>query len=253
MLIVLLLKKHVAFMAGILIFIFLGVKNIILGGSTMNDAEKIGLSDPLILKNGVQIKNRMFKSAMSEQLGDKDHNPTHELARLYQIWAEGGIGLSMTGNVMIDRSALGEPKNVVLDNQSDKSLFREWTKAGKQNNTQLWIQLNHPGKQSPSFVTKKPVAPSAIPLGKGLEKVFNLPEELSESAIWEIIKKFGVSAGLAKTIGFSGVQIHGAHGYLVSQFLSPHHNQRTDQWGGPIENRSRFVLEVFREIRKAGV
>jgi len=78
-----------------------------------------------------------------------------------------------------------------------------------------------------------------------------LPKELSEDEIWKIIKKFGVSAGLAKTVGFSGVQIHGAHGYLVSQFLSPHHNQRSDQWGGTLKNRSRFVLEVFREMRKA--
>ena len=217
----------------------------------MNHTVKISLSDKLILKNGIQIKNRIFKSAMSEQLGDKANNPTQELSVLYAIWADGGTGLSVTGNVMIDRSALGEPKNVVLDDKSDKSMFQAWTEAGKRKDTQLWAQLNHPGKQTPSFLTKTPVAPSAIPLGKGLEKVFNLPKELSEDDIWQIIKKFGVSAGLAKAVGFSGVQIHGAHGYLVSQFLSPHHNQRTDQWGGTLNNRSRFVMEVFREIRKA--
>jgi 2,4-dienoyl-CoA reductase-like NADH-dependent reductase (Old Yellow Enzyme family) len=217
----------------------------------MNHAEKITLSDRLILKTGAQIKNRIFKSAMSEQLGDKAHNPTQELARLYTIWADGGTGLSMTGNVMIDRSALGEPKNVVLDNRSDKSLFQMWTEAGKKNDTKLWVQLNHPGKQTPSFLTKTPVAPSAIPLGKGLDKVFNLPKELTENDIWKIIKKFGESAGLAKAVGFSGVQIHGAHGYLVSQFLSPHHNRRTDRWGGTLENRSRFVLEIYREMREA--
>jgi 2,4-dienoyl-CoA reductase-like NADH-dependent reductase (Old Yellow Enzyme family) len=190
--------------------------------------KKISLSDRLILKNGIRIKNRIYKSAMSEQLGDKSHNPTQGLVRLYAIWADGGTGLSVTGNVMVDRSALGEPKNIVLDNRSDKSLFQAWTEAGKKKDTQLWVQLNHPGKQTPSFLTKIPVAPSAIPLGKGLDKVFNLPEESSEDGIWKIIKKFGVSAGLAKTVGFSGVQIHGAHGYLVSQFLSPHHNRRTD-------------------------
>lgn len=216
----------------------------------MTSAGDVCLSDPLILKNSVQIKNRIFKSAMSEQLGDNDHNPTQALARLYSIWAGGGAGLLITGNVMIDRSAIGEPKNVVLDEKSDPSLFQAWTDAGKKQETHLWIQLNHPGKQSPSFLTKTPVAPSAIPLGKGLDKVFNLPRALSEDEIWGIIRKFGVSAGLAKAVGFSGVQIHGAHGYLVSQFLSPHHNQRTDPWGGTLENRSRFVLEVFRAIRK---
>jgi len=216
----------------------------------MKSVGKISLSDPLVLKNGHTIKNRIFKSAMSEQLGNTDHNPTPELIRLYEIWASGGTGLCVTGNVMIDRAALGEPKNVVLDKTSDKALFQAWTNAGKQQDTQLWIQLNHPGKQSPSFLTKTPMAPSAIPLGKGLDKVFNRPRALSDNEIQGIIKKFAVSAGLAKAVGFSGVQIHGAHGYLVSQFLSPHHNQRTDQWGGSLENRSRFVREVFREIRK---
>ncbi len=217
----------------------------------MKPGDKISLSDPLILENGVRIKNRILKSAMSEQLGDKAHNPTQGLVRLYELWAGGGTGLCVTGNVMIDRSAIGEPKNVVLDDKSDTSLFQAWTHAGKKQETQLWVQLNHPGKQIPSFLSKTPVAPSAVPLGKGLEKVFNLPRELSEKEIRDIIKKFGVSAGLAKAAGFSGVQIHGAHGYLVSQFLSPHHNRRTDQWGGPLENRSRFVLEIFREMRKA--
>ena len=116
----------------------------------MNYVEKTILTDKLILKNDIQIKNRIFKSAMSEQLGDKAHNPTQELVRLYAIWADGGTGISMTGNVMVDRSALGEPKNVVLDNESDKSLFQAWTEAGKRKDTHLWVQLNHPGKQTPS-------------------------------------------------------------------------------------------------------
>lgn len=208
------------------------------------------LGSSLTLKNGVTLKNRLFKSAMSEQLGDKGHNPTNELAHLYDIWAQGGIGLSVTGNVMVDRSALGEPKNVVLDEESDLSMFEKWTEAGKKNYTHLWIQLNHPGKQTPKFLTREPVAPSAIPLGKGLEKAFNPPRELTEAEILEIIDKFAKSAGLAKQAGFSGVQIHGAHGYLVSQFLSPHHNRRIDDWGGSLENRMRFVLEVFRKIRE---
>ncbi|MBF0259456.1 MAG: NADH:flavin oxidoreductase/NADH oxidase family protein [Desulfamplus sp.] len=216
----------------------------------MNNHENIGLSTSLTLKNGMKIKNRLFKSAMSEQLGDNFHNPTPGLFRLYETWAKGGIGLSVTGNVMVDRTALGEPKNVVLDEKSHLSLFEQWAEAGKKNDTQLWIQLNHPGKQTPKFLTREPVAPSAIPLGSGLEKTFNTPRELTESEIQCIIEKFATSAGLARRAGFSGVQIHGAHGYLVSQFLSPHHNQRTDRWGGSLENRMRFVLEVYRAIRK---
>ncbi|MEZ8324248.1 NADH:flavin oxidoreductase/NADH oxidase family protein [Vibrio cyclitrophicus] len=210
----------------------------------------INLSKPFTLSNGQIIKNRLFKSAMSEQLGDKQHNPKTGLTTLYQRWAEGGIGLSMTGNVMVDRNALGEPSNVVLDEQSDLTIFRDWASAGKQNDSQIWMQLNHPGKQIPKFLCDQPVAPSAISLERGLEKGFNTPRALTDSEIHEVINKFALSAKLAKQAGFTGVQIHGAHGYLVSQFLSSRHNQRDDKWGGSLGNRLRFVLEVYRAIRK---
>jgi len=207
------------------------------------------LGSPYTLKNGQVIKNRLYKSAMSEQLGTRDHNPTKGLATLYGRWAQGGIGLSITGNIMIDRTALGEPKNVVLDEKSDLEPFKDWASAGKQNNSQIWTQLNHPGKQIPNFICEEPVSPSAIGLEGGLEKGFNKPRALTEPEILEIINKFALSAKLAKQVGFSGVQIHGAHGYLVSQFLSPRHNQRSDQWGGSLENRMRFALAVYNAIR----
>jgi 2,4-dienoyl-CoA reductase-like NADH-dependent reductase (Old Yellow Enzyme family) len=208
------------------------------------------LGSSFVLKNGQEIKNRLFKSAMSEQLGTRDHNPKPGLAKLYGRWADGDIGLSMTGNIMIDRRALGEPKNVVLDEQSDLSEFKNWATAGKKNGSHIWTQLNHPGKQIPNFIVKEPVAPSAISLSRGLEKGFNKPRALTEEEILLIIKKFATSATLAKEAGFTGVQIHGAHGYLVSQFLSPRHNQRDDQWGGSLENRMRFVLSVYNAIRE---
>jgi 2,4-dienoyl-CoA reductase-like NADH-dependent reductase (Old Yellow Enzyme family) len=207
------------------------------------------LGSSFTLKNGQEIKNRLFKSAMSEQLGTREHNPKPGLAKLYGRWADGGIGLSMTGNIMIDRSALGEPKNVALDEQSDLSEFKKWAEAGKRNGSKIWTQLNHPGKQIPNFIVKVPVAPSAISLSRGLEKGFNTPRALEEEEILVIIKKFATSARLSKEAGFTGVQIHGAHGYLVSQFLSPRHNQRDDQWGGSLENRMRFVLAIYNAIR----
>ncbi len=213
----------------------------------MND---ITIGSPITLKPGVQIKNRLFKSAMSEQLGDKAHNPSKGLIKLYQTWAEGGIGISVTGNVMIDRTALGEPKNVVLDEKSDLTLFKLWAMAAKSENGDVWMQLNHPGKQIPNYLSKTPVAPSAISLGAGLEKTFNPPRALSEPEIESIIGKFATAAKLAKQTGFSGVQIHGAHGYLVSQFLSSRHNQRNDKWGGSLENRMRFVVSVYQAIRE---
>jgi 2,4-dienoyl-CoA reductase-like NADH-dependent reductase (Old Yellow Enzyme family) len=216
---------------------------------TVNIAS-LKLADSFTLKSGQVIKNRLFKSAMSEQLGDKQCNPQPGLAKLYGRWAQGGIGIAMTGNVMVDRGALGEPKNVALDEQSDLALFKAWAEAGKQNGAHIWPQLNHPGKQIPSFIVNEPVAPSAISLGRGLEKGFNKPRALTEPEIEGIIQKFATAAKLSKQAGFTGVQIHGAHGYLVSQFLSPRHNQRNDQWGGSLENRMRFVISVYRAIRK---
>lgn len=212
--------------------------------------KSITLNSEFNIKPGVVVKNRFFKSAMSEQLGDKYHNPTQGLINLYRTWAYGGTALLVTGNVMIDRSALGEPKNVVLDEQSDLKPFTQWASAAQENGTQVWMQLNHPGKQIPKFLSKEPVAPSAIALGSGLESAFAKPRALEETEIKAIINRFAVSARLAKTAGFDGIQIHGAHGYLVSQFLSPRHNQRKDQWGGSLDNRMRFVLEVYAAIRK---
>ena len=206
-------------------------------------------ASPFALPNGTTVPNRFLKSAMSEQLGDGNHNPSPGLATAYETWARGQVGLNISGNIMIDRTALGEPKNVVLDEHSDLESFRRWTRAARCEGGEFWAQLNHPGKQIPSFLAKEPVAPSAVPLGRGLEKVFNPPRELTEMEIQDIISRFGRAAALARETGFTGVQIHGAHGYLVSQFLSPRHNQREDDWGGSPEKRMQFVLAVYREIR----
>ncbi|MFS0783212.1 NADH:flavin oxidoreductase/NADH oxidase family protein [Bacillus sp. 1P06AnD] len=208
------------------------------------------LANPLKLSETVTIKNRFHKSAMSETLGTKTNNPKPILVSLYDAWAKGGAGLLVTGNVMIDRKALGEPGNVVIEDERDLDMLKKWAKAGTQNGTHLWMQLNHPGKQSPKSVSKTPVAPSAIPLSGHVSNMFNKPRALTTEEIKDLIKRFGNAARIAKKAGFTGVQIHGAHGYLVSQFLSPHHNQRTDEWGGNLNNRMRFLLETYKEIRR---
>jgi 2,4-dienoyl-CoA reductase-like NADH-dependent reductase (Old Yellow Enzyme family) len=207
------------------------------------------LAQPFTLPNGSIVKNRLAKSAMSEALGTSDNRVTPGLVRLYERWAEGGTGLLLTGNVMIDRRALGEPNNVVLEDERDFDLLKAWAKAGTKNGTQLWMQINHPGKQSMRGLNVENVSPSAIPFGRELSRFFATPRALTEAEIEDIIQRYGRTAAIAKKAGFSGVQIHGAHGYLVSQFLSGRHNQRTDRWGGSPENRRRFVLEVFREMR----
>lgn len=208
------------------------------------------LAQPLQLRCGASIPNRLGKSAMSEALGSWTNHVTPQLPHLYQRWARSGIGLLVTGNVMIDRRALGEPGNVVLEDSSDLPLLREWAQSASRYGTHLWMQINHPGKQSPKGLNRDPVAPSAIPFRKDLQAFFDPPRALQSAEIQDIIKRFGHAATLAREAGFSGVQIHGAHGYLISQFLSPHHNQREDDWGGDAERRRHFVMAVYAEIRR---
>ncbi|MGH8461901.1 MAG: NADH:flavin oxidoreductase/NADH oxidase family protein [Stenotrophobium sp.] len=208
------------------------------------------LAEPFRLPNGALIPNRLAKSAMSEALGTMDNKPTARLERLYARWADGGIGLCITGNVMIDRRALGEPGNVAVEDESDLPALRRWATAGTRGGGHLWMQINHPGKQSPKGLNRENVAPSAIPFGRDMAAFFATPRELTEAEIADLIRRYGNTARIAKKAGFTGVQIHGAHGYLVSQFLSPRHNQRQDQWGGSAENRRRFVLEVLAEMRR---
>lgn len=210
----------------------------------------IQLSDTLTLPCGAILKNRIGKSAMSENMGSRGYTSNEKFNRLYARWAEGGVGLLITGNVMVDRFALGEPHNVVIEQGIQDANLPLWAAAGKREGTHIWVQLNHPGKQSPKFLSKEPVAPSAIPLKKPLDRLFNTPRALTETEILDLIARFAYAAKICKESGFTGVQIHGAHGYLVSQFLSPTHNQRTDRWGGSLENRMRFVKEVYLAIRR---
>lgn len=208
------------------------------------------LNTPLRLPNGSVLRNRIAKAAMSETLGTYDSRPTPQLAELYRRWAANGVALLITGNIMIDRRALGEPGNVAIEDETDLPALRDWARAATDQGAAIWAQLNHPGKQSPKGLNVENISPSAIPFRQDMTAFFDTPREATRAEIEDIIQRFGRSAAICKKAGFSGVQIHGAHGYLINQFLSPHHNQRSDEWGGSAENRRRFVLAVFAEIRK---
>lgn len=208
------------------------------------------LDQPLRLPNGTVLRNRLAKAAMSEALGTYDNHATRGLVELYRRWARSGIGLLITGNVMVDRRALGEPGNVVIEDESDEAVLQQWARAATGQGAAIWVQLNHPGKQSPKGLNRANLSPSAVPFRADMASFFDTPREAAPAEIDEIIRRFGRSAAICRKAGFSGVQIHGAHGYLISQFLSPHHNQRSDKWGGSPENRRRFVLAVYGEIRR---
>lgn len=209
------------------------------------------LDQPLKLPCGVQIKNRIVKAAMTEGLAGPDGCPNPDHVRLYSTWAQGGAGLLITGNVIVDDFHLERPGNVTLSKQPDPATleaFRAWGTSGAEHGCEIWMQLSHAGRQTQKLVNPKPKSASdvrlALPGGQ-----FARPTPMTESEIEDVINRFASAAEVAKQTGFSGVQIHAAHGYLLSQFLSPRVNLREDQWGGTLENRCRLLREIIAAVR----
>jgi 2,4-dienoyl-CoA reductase-like NADH-dependent reductase (Old Yellow Enzyme family) len=209
------------------------------------------LASPLTLPCGAVLKNRFGKAPLTEGLADEFNRATQRHAELYGRWAKGGAGLVVTGNVQVDRRYLERPGNVVIENNGGIEELKAYARAGTQNGTQLFMQINHPGRQTPRRVCEQPIAPSAVKLKNLPESAFAPPRAMTEAEIEDVIRRFVHVARTAKETGFSGVQIHAAHGYLISQFLTPLVNQRTDKWGGSLENRARLLLTIVRETRKA--
>jgi len=202
------------------------------------------------LPNGEEIPNRIAKAAMEGNLADPDHAPSERLIRLYRTWAEGGAGLIITGNVMVDRRALTGPCGVVLEDGRYLERFRRWADACRSHGAQVWMQINHPGRQLMAALGQDAVAPSEVALDlPGLDKLFAKPRALEDDEIEALIQRYVRTAELAEQAGFTGVQIHAAHGYLFSQFLSPLSNRRTDRWGGSLENRARILLRTVEAVR----
>lgn len=206
------------------------------------------LSAPLKLRSGTTLANRIAKAALSESLGDQDQAPTPELIRVYERWAQSGAGLLITGNVMVDRHALGEFGNVAVEDERHLEALARWAEASKTGGAEVWVQLNHPGRQAARGLNKVAYAPSSV-MVKGAPGIYAKPRELTGAQIADIIRRFVTSARIVTKAGFTGVQIHSAHGYLLSQFLSPLTNQRNDEWGGTAEKRRRIVVEIVRGVR----
>ena len=198
---------------------------------------------------GVVLKNRIAKSALTEGLSDGCNRATPGHETLYRRWAEGGAGLLISGNIQVDRRYLERPGNIAIDQNGGEKALAAMAKAGTANNTQLWGQLSHAGRQTMRHLNAQPVGPSAVAV-KLPGGAFGKPRALTEPEIEDIIKRFTHAAKVCQQAGFSGIQLHSAHGYLLSEFLSPIANQRTDQWGGCLENRARLLLETVKSIRR---
>ena len=208
------------------------------------------IASPLRLPCGATLPNRLCKAALTEGLADAMNRATVRHERLYRAWSEGGAGLVITGNVQVDRRYLERPGNVVIDLNGGIEELRRFAAAGTARGNHLWMQINHPGRQTPTLVCAAPVAPSAVPLELP-GTMYAAPRAMTEHEIDDAVRRFACVAAIARAAGFTGVQVHGAHGYLISQFLSPLANRRTDGWGGSLENRARFLRAVVRACRSA--
>ena len=207
---------------------------------------------PLTLPNGSTLSNRLCKAAMEENLAvQPGQYPGEKLFALYRHWAAGGVGMILSGNVMVDPAALTGPGGVVLQKGSDLAPFRTWAGIGKAGGAQFWLQISHPGRQLYKSMGETAVSPSGVELNLGkFSSLFAPVRALEVAEIEAIITRFADTAEAAEEAGFDGVQIHGAHGYLVSQFLSPLTNKREDAWGGSLENRARFLLQIVEAVRQ---
>jgi 2,4-dienoyl-CoA reductase-like NADH-dependent reductase (Old Yellow Enzyme family) len=217
-------------------------------------AEKqISLDTPLKLPCGAVVPNRLCKAAMTEGLADVRGRASKEHVELYRRWGAGGTGLLLTGNIQVDRRSLERPGNIRIEGPQDANsmkMLEAMASASQEKGAHIWAQISHAGRQAPSDACPDPVAPSAVPL-KMLRWVQKAPRAVTETEIEDIIWRFGNAAKVVKDAGFNGVELHGAHGYLISEFLSPTVNLRTDKWGGSLENRARFLMQVLRATRKA--
>ena len=205
------------------------------------------LDQPVRLPCGLQLANRLVKASMTERMATPEGRPTARLVELFRRFAEGGSGLLLTGNVAVDGRYLEAFGNITFDTAQELEPYRQWARAGGA--TPIIMQLNHPGRQAMRAVSHEPVAPSAVGLPN--KKYFATPRAMEEGEILATVERFAASARTAERAGFGGVEVHAAHGYLISQFLAPNVNRRSDQWGGSLANRARLLMRVVERIRES--
>lgn len=212
--------------------------------------DEMRIAQELVLPCGAVLPNRIGKSATQEGLATPLGHASELNVTLYRRWSEGGAGLLISGDVMVDYSHRERPGNIVIDGNGGMDALRRWARAGRVAGNQLWMQINQPGRQTPIDVQEHPMAPSANMAGLPPEG-FGMPRAMTEAEILDLIERFGRVAATAREVGFTGVQLHAAHGFMASSFLSPLCNTRDDAWGGSLENRARFMIESLRAMRRA--
>jgi 2,4-dienoyl-CoA reductase-like NADH-dependent reductase (Old Yellow Enzyme family) len=194
----------------------------------------------------MELKNRFVRSATVELLCTEEGRVTDVYLKAYERLAKGGVALIIPGNYVVNPLGHNYPKAPTVDKDEVIEDLRRVVSVVHEHGAKIVGQLNHAGRQAdPKLIGAKPVAPSPV-----RDKMsFVKPRQMTEDEIEKTINEFGEGARRVKEAGFDGVQIHAAHGYLINQFLSGYTNRRKDQWGGSIENRMRFLVEIFQAIR----
>ncbi|MBK8972326.1 MAG: NADH:flavin oxidoreductase [Hahellaceae bacterium] len=208
------------------------------------------INDTFTLPCGAVLSNRLVKAAMTEGLADRRNHATQQHQTLYRKWSRSGAALLLTGNIQVDRRYMERPGNIAIDGKQPKSALIALTQlaaAGVESNNHFWAQISHAGRQTPVTISRESVGPSNV--GSRLSDYFGPPRALGSAEILEIIERFVHAAKIVQDCGFTGLQIHAAHGYLINQFLSPDVNTRTDEWGGSLKNRARILLETTSRVR----
>lgn len=228
----------------------------------MQQDDDMPIGQSFQLPCGLKLSNRIVKAALEESLGSGDHQPNKYIYRLYEQWAKSSFGLILTGNVQVDARYPGLMTDLMIINkeQIDLEKWARYAKACQSHGTPAIVQICHAGRQSP--IGKRPfrqptIAPSAIPMSLGENLIartvqrflIGTPKEISGEEIDEAVQKFVDTAEIMCKAGFAGVEIHGSHGYLVSSFLSPKTNRRTDQYGASAKDRMRFLFRIIDGIR----
>ncbi|MBW1607275.1 MAG: NADH:flavin oxidoreductase [Deltaproteobacteria bacterium] len=204
------------------------------------------LFDPTTI-NGMALQNRLVRSATWEGMCEQDGRPTEKLANWYRDLVQGGIGLIVSGYTFVRPEGKGLPGKMGIHTDDFSGDYENLTRAVHDAGGKIVVQLVHAGGQTDAKnAGRQPLAPSAVQVDQFPE----IPAELTKDEIIDIAAAFGEGARRARAWGFDAVQLHGAHGFLINQFLSPLTNRRTDEYGGSIENRSRFLLEVYQEVRE---
>ncbi|KAF2140531.1 uncharacterized protein K452DRAFT_273131 [Aplosporella prunicola CBS 121167] len=228
------------------------------------DVDPAPLGKPLRFEfSGKTAPNRFLKGAMTERLSSWDPKkfevrgvPSKELVNVYRRWGEGEYGVLLTGNIMIEYDQLEAAGNPIIPRTAEFSgerfeAFKQMATEGKKHGSLMVGQVSHPGRQCENKIQPNPVSASDVQLqGNVMGMNFNKPHAASQEEIDRIVDGFAHAAEYLEKAGYDGIQLHGAHGYLLAQFLSPTTNKRTDKYGGSLENRARLIIEIGQEIHK---